>query len=47
MAANNSENGMVAATISAPRTLPRKKEQDDRYQDHSFREVVQHGVLVK
>ena len=35
---------MVAATISAPRTLPRNKKQNDRYQDHSFRQVVQHGV---
>ena len=30
--------------MSAPRTLPRNKKQNDRYQDHSFGEVVQHGV---
>ena len=44
MAANNKENGMVSATISAPRTLPRKQEEDDDDQDDSLGQVVQDGV---
>ena len=44
MEANSSENGMVSATMSAPRILPRKINRMIDDQDHSFGEVVQHRV---
>jgi hypothetical protein len=36
MDANSSAKGMVSATMSAPRDIAQKEEQDDGYQDHAF-----------
>ena len=44
MEAKSSENGMVSATMSAPRTLPRKRKRMIDDQDDAFGQVVQHGV---
>ena len=44
MAANSSENGMVSATMSAPRTLPRNRKRMIDDQNDAFGEIVQHGV---
>ena len=44
MEANSSENGMVSATISAPRDIAQEQEQNDDDQDDAFGQVVQHGV---
>jgi hypothetical protein len=46
MAAKSSAKGMVMATMSAPRTLPRKRKRMMRDQDDAFGEVVQDGVVV-
>ena len=42
--ANSSENGMVSATISAPRTLPRNRNRMIDHQDDALGQVVQHRV---
>ena len=44
MAAKSSENGMVSATMRAPRALPRKRNRMIDDQDHSLGQVVQNGV---
>ena len=44
MEANSRENGMVAATMSRAADIAQEEEENDRNQDHSFGQVVQHGV---
>ena len=44
MDANSSENGMVSATISAPRTLPRNKNKMIDDQHDALGQIVQHRV---
>jgi hypothetical protein len=44
MEANSSENGMVSATINAPRDIAEKDEQDHRHQNDALGQVVQHRV---
>ena len=44
VAANSSENGMVSATMIAPRTFPRNRNRMIDHQDDAFGEVVQHRV---
>ena len=42
--ANSSENGMVSATISAPRAFPRNRNRMIDHQNDAFGQVVQHRV---
>ena len=42
--ANNSEKGMVSATISAPRDIAEKEKQNDGDEQDAFTQIVQHGV---
>ena len=42
--ANIKANGIVNATIKAARIFPKKQKQNDRDQNHSFAEVVQHRM---
>ena len=44
MDANSNENGMVSATIKSGTSIEKKKEENDADQNHSFGQVVHHGM---